>query len=272
MSGTQCPDDGDPAIRYPFPVGARSTDGVIPHGRGADPEAVMARPALLAVVSVTVLTAGTAGAQGYTLSAYPYAADPESLYVIWTTSEPPGPDPYPAWVGYDVLRRAAGQGECEWANFVRVNDTIIPREVGQTHTRSFGERAPSTATLYEYRVLPVDANRQPAYPCCGFCAPCNVFVSSPASSAPIAVGVIEDWGWALYVNPCPGTCPGGYFEQGPVDELRPYAGTGTAFRLFGTIGCGTTEGCALNVDRWEITSCVTPTVPRTWGALKTIYR
>lgn len=232
----------------------------------------MLKRILLAIVSVALLASGTAGAQGYNLSAYSYAPGPDSLYVIWTTYEPPGPDQYPAWVGYDVLRRAAGQGECDWPSFVRVNDEIIPREVGQTHTRYFGEVAPSSGILYEYWVQPVDANHQPVYPCCGFCAPCNVFASSPASSAPVAVGVLEDWGWALYVNPCPGTCPGGYFEQGPIDELRPYAGTGTAFRFFGTIGCGTTEGCVLTVDRYEITTCVTPTATQSWGRLKTIYR
>lgn len=55
-------------------------------------------------------------AQYYT-SAFTACAGPDSLSVLWSTHEDPGPNQYPAWVGYDVLRRAAG--ECGWASFVR---------------------------------------------------------------------------------------------------------------------------------------------------------
>jgi len=231
----------------------------------------MSRILPLAIASVALLAPGKGAAQGYSLDAYAICAGSDSLYVIWTAYEPPGPDPYPAWVGYDVLRRAAGA--CEWASFVRVNDEIIPRQVGQTHTRHFGELAPATATLYEYWVQPVDANRQAVYPCCGFCAPCNAVSSCPALSAPVAVGTLEDWGWTLAVNSCPGTCyPAHYIGDGPIDELRPYAGTGTTFRFFGTVRCGTTEGCSVSIDRWEFASCVTPVAAPSWGRLKTLYR
>lgn len=156
----------------------------------------------------------------------------------------------------------------------QVNDAIIPREVGQDHTRYFAQVAPAPATLYEYWILPVDVNREPAYPCCGFCSSCNAFASCPESSAPVAVGTLEDWGWAIFVNSCAGSCyPSGYIYQEPImDELRPYVGTSTAFRFFGAIGCGSVEGCSLRIDRWEFATCVTPVVTRTWGQLKTIYR
>ena len=231
----------------------------------------MPRHLLLAIVSVVLVAPGTGAAQGYNLSAYSTCASSDSLYVIWTASEPPGPNPYPDWVGYDVLRRMPT--ECgDWESFVRVNDQIIPRVVGTTHTFYFGEGVPSTGTLYEYWVEPVDVNHEPAYPCCGFCSPCNVFEICPPLSAPVTIGTLRDDGF-LWVDPCPGSCyPGAYIEGPIVDELRPYAGTGTAFRFFGGIGCGTTEGCSLSIDHWEITSCVTPTATGSWGRLKTIYR
>ena len=232
----------------------------------------MPRALLLAIAPVVLLVPGTVAAQGYNLSAYSTCASTDSSDVIWTASEPPGPNPYPDWVGYDVLRRFPT--DCgDWPSFVRVNDEIIPRQVGTTHTFYFGEVVPSTATLYEYWVQPVDVNHQSSYPCCGFCSPYNVFQLCPPLSAPATIGTLRD-DLFLWMDQCPGSCyPGAYVVEGPIaDGLRQYAGTGTTFRFFGSMACGTVEGCALSIDHWEFTTCVTPVAIRSWGRLKTIYR
>jgi hypothetical protein len=236
----------------------------------------MARLLLLAFAFTLLLAPGTAAAQ-YELSAYSTCAiidpqaDPDSAWVIWTTYEPFGPDQHPNWVGYDIYRRRSTPcGD----PFVRVNDQIIPRNVGMTHTHYFGDLLPATATLFEYWVRPVDADRQQYFVGGGFCIPCNTFQICPQSSAPITIGTIDDWGWAVFVNPCPGSCyPGAYVsDQAIADALRPYAGSNTVFRFYGTLGCGTIEGCALNVESYGPTTCVVPAASRSWGSLKTLYR
>lgn len=232
----------------------------------------MLRLCFLAIACLTLLAAGARGVQAQYLSAYStcsIVSPPEdSLYVIWTLYEPFPPSNHPEWVGYDVLRRALpGCNE-----YVRANDQIIPREVGTTHTVYWGEANPGIGTLFEYRVIPVDANRQELFfP--GFCSPCVAYQVCPPYAAPVTVGTLMDLGWALVVLPCPGFCyPSGNIEGALADQLRPYAGTGTAFRFFGDLACGGIEGCGLTVDHWEFTTCVTPTATRSWGRLKTIYR
>jgi len=206
----------------------------------------------------------------YTLSAYPYCTSTDSIYVIWTTYDPAAdPTDHPEWIGYDVVRRALpGCSE-----YTRVNDEIIPRLAGQTHTRYFGEPTPAHGVLFEYRVRAVDANRQQVF-LPGFCAPCDVYPTCPDLSAPAAVGTLVDETTWLRVIPCPGTCyPSPYIEPGAfADELRRYAGTGTSLAFFGTLSCGSVEGCALQLDHWALTSCVTPAFRRSWGRIKTSYR
>lgn len=234
----------------------------------------MLRLCFLAIACLTLLAAGARGAQAQYLSAYStcsIVSPPEdSLYVIWTLYETFPPSYHPEWVGYDVLRRALpGCNE-----YVRANDQIIPREVGTTHTVYWGEANPASGTVFEYRVIPVDANRQELFfP--GFCSPCNVYQECPPFSAPITVGALVEpiSGW-LFVEACPGTCyPAPFISPGPVfDQLQPYAGTGTTFRFFGRVGCGGVEGCSIEIDHWQFASCVTPATTQSWGRLKTIYR
>lgn len=223
---------------------------------------------LITAAGILFLGTSPAAAQ-HTLSAYSTCASNDSVYVIWTLYDfNSDPSAHPEWVGYDVLRRAVPA--CE--DFVRVNDESIPRLAGQTHTRYYGEVIPATGTLYEYRVIAVDASHQQVF-LPGFCGPCNVFQECPPFSTPVTIGTVEDWQWAVAIIPCPGTCyPAAYIENPLADQLRPYAGTGTTFRFFGNVGCGTVEGCSLQPDHWELTTCVTPTVTRSWGRLKTIYR
>jgi hypothetical protein len=220
----------------------------------------------LAAVSLLLLAGGSrpARAQFPAISAYA-ACSPDSSYVIWRTFDP---DPmYPEWVGFDVLRRVLPG--CD--EYVRVNDTIIPRMPGPGYLSHF--REPASGVTAEYRVIAVDVDRQELFfP--GFCGPCNAFSNCPPLSAPTTVGnLVELAPGFVYVIPCPGTCyPAPYFASGVPAALAPYVGTSVTFRFFGQVGCGGVEGCSFEPDHWETTSCVTPTVTHSWGRLKTLYR
>jgi len=230
----------------------------------------MRRLTVFGIVSLALLAAGSAHAQSPFLSAYATCAPPDSFYVIWTTYDPNAdPYAYPNWVGYDVLRRALpGCGSYE-----TVNADLIPRHFG-TMTHYFGGVSPSPATEYEYIVRPVDADHQlVSIP--GFCASCVAYGSCQPLTTPFTTGTIYDVSGMLFVNPCPGTCEPAAYLTGPhAEELRPYAGSSTTVRLFGVANCGTVEGCALDLEHWEIGPCsgVVPTARPSWGRIKTIYR
>jgi hypothetical protein len=227
------------------------------------------RVILTSAASLLLVLGATAAQAQYTLSAYSTCAPPDSMYVIWTTYDPSGsPGGNPEWVGYDVMRRALpGCGA-----YTRANAEIIPRVPGMTHTSYFGEVPPETGRMYEYRVIAVDASRQQLFfP--GFCSPCDTYQACPPLSAPVAVGTLVDEQLWLRVIPCPGSCyPAPYFDGALADELRPYAGTTTAFQFFGSVACGGIEGCAMQVDNYNVASCVTSSATSSWGRLKTIYR
>lgn len=187
--------------------------------------------------------------------------------------DPPTDDPQ--WYGYDIYRRATAPcGER-----VRITTDAIPHGAGLCDSGSFPDTPPMAGTLYEYEVLPVDAARRPHHPNT-LDSMGNQFVdwaSCPQSSAPIVRGVLVDWGWALYIEPCAGTCYGGFYFADPalVAELRPLAGrTDIAVDFFGTAVCGTVEGCALQVDHYQVVQCggIVPVGHGSWGELKAIYR
>jgi hypothetical protein len=100
------------------------------------------------------------------------------------------------------------------------------------------------------------------------------WVSCPNFSAPITHGTLEDWGWALFIHPCGNECyPSFYFERGPVEELRPLAGTGTAVQFYGEAFCGTIEGCGIEIDHYEVVECgPVQAMLETWGSVKARYR
>ena len=232
----------------------------------------MHRTRFVPIASLALLAAATRPTHAQTfiyVSAYATCAGPDSLYVIWTAVDAAAdPNAYPEFVGYDVMRRP--MGEC--VDYVPANAEIIPRVIGTT-THYFGELTPEAGRTFEYRVRAVDQNRQQVF-IPGFCSPCESYVNCPPLEAPITIGTLVDIGAGfIYVTPCPGSCyPFPYLDPKTADQLRPYAGTSTAFRFFGTIGCGSLEGCSIGVDRWEFTTCVTPVTTRSWGQLKTIYR
>jgi hypothetical protein len=221
---------------------------------------------VVALVSLLLLAAGPrpAHAQFPSISAYPTCLS-DSSYVVWSVFDPaPG---HPEWVGFDVFKRVLPG--C--ADYVRMNDQIIPRLPEPGYTIGLGE--PASGKAVEYRVIPVDINRQQVF-LPGFCSPCNAFANCPDLSSPITVGTLSELAPGfVYVIPCPGTCyPAPYFAGGVPAGLAPYVGTSTAFSLYGDVACGGVEGCSLTVDHWTLTSCVTPVVTRSWGQLKAIYR
>lgn len=180
---------------------------------------------------------------------------------------------HPEWVGYDVLRRPLNT--C--TPFERINAQSLPRVFGQAHSNVFVDTPPSQSETYEYRAVPVDVNRDPVvmlYPDCD--PPCvkPTWASCPPASAPLVVGEITDWGWALAIGPCPGSCFFGFYFDGPIaQELRDQGRVGTIVKLFGTGWCCGVEGAAMNAVAWEPGNCVSTPARRTsWGELKTIYR
>ena len=134
---------------------------------------------------------------------------------------------------------------------------------------------PLPNVTYAYRVGFVDVARN-VVSCAGICGQCSRLAraSAPAISAPITHGRLSDMGWALFITPCATGCYPSFYIEGPiVDELRPYAVSGEALRFWGTEACGTVEGCALEVDHYQVAGCdATPVRHPTWGQLKAIYR
>jgi hypothetical protein len=194
--------------------------------------------------------------------------DGNSITFTWTFTEHSGlPTGHPEWVGYDVYRRTVD--DC--GAFVRVNDSPYPR-TQQSHGHTLTEVPPSRATTYEYRLTFVDADRQEVdlgYDCYE-CARSS-WASCPQLSAAVTHGTLEDHG-LLYVMPC-GCYTIGYIEGSAAEQLRQYAGTDQAVRIYGYINCGQTEGCAIFVDHYELAPCLaTPARRASWGEVKAIYR
>jgi hypothetical protein len=188
-----------------------------------------------------------------------------NVHVTWMLQEGSHSPGYPEWTGFDVVRRSVG--DC--GPSVTVNSEPFPR----TASNEYFE-VPPPGKMYEYRVVFVDANRQPvSIPDCFDCQRFG-YATFPAFSAPMVQGTLQDLGWALYVTNCPNMCFGPFYVSGPVMEtLRQYAGTGQAVRFWGSASCGTLEGCSLAVDHYELAACgVTPTRRSSWGELKTLYR
>jgi hypothetical protein len=150
-----------------------------------------------------------------------------------------------------------------------VNAQPFPRQASNDYFE-----VPPPGKMYEYRVVFVDASRQQVtIPDCFDCQRFG-YATFPAFSAPMVEGTLQDLGWAFYITNCPNTCFGPFYISGPVmDSLRPYVGTGQALRFWGTAGCGTLEGCSLQVESFELAACgPTPARRSSWGQVKTLYR
>ena len=224
--------------------------------------------------AIVLLLASPASTLAGSFESSAETASPTQIAVRWTfTEDPAAIVAHPEWVGYDVCRRPVA--DC--GAWVRLNDAPFPRVVGQTHGGSLLDTPPATSTMYTYRVFPVDAQHAPVallYPDCD--PPCSppVFASCPDLSAPTIVGTVSDWGWAVFLTPCANGCWSSCYVNGPLaGPLRPYIGTGQVVCVFGRMACGTTEGCSLTPDHFELGECgATPVQRGSWGRLKSHYR
>jgi hypothetical protein len=103
-----------------------------------------------------------------------------------------------------------------------------------------------------------------------------VYAACPESSVPITQGRLSDeWGWTITVQPCAGTCypPLYVMDYEGLLALQPFVGS--EVRIYGTIDCGSVEGCSISlVDHFDVVPCALPTGSRrtSWGGLKSIYR
>ncbi len=202
---------------------------------------------------------------------------PQEITFAWNWHEYPAyPSGHPEWVGWDVLRRPIDT--C--GPFERINAVSFPRPYGESHSHSLVDTPPVTGETYEYQAIPVDADRNRVwgfvYPECDSpCAP-PTWASCPEASAPLTIGEVQDWQWALFVQPCAGSCyPGFHLPPGAVEqELRAQGRIGTGVKLYGLAGGWGVEGPSVDPTGWEPGGCddITPIGRTTWGALKTIYR
>jgi hypothetical protein len=229
-------------------------------------------------LAATVLCGLATGAHAGVLDSFASCVDGTHIKVEWTFSEDPSHIVgAPEWVGYDVLRRKAGDCTTDYA---RLNTDPFPRVVGQTHSGSMLDLPPSTLQRYEYRVVPVDASHQPVLLGSIDCEPpCVRYASAacPEGVVPVLVGQVVDMhlGWTVILQSCAGSCGPSFYVGNPamVAALLPHAGTGEVFAFWGAFGCGGIEGCGMTVDRFELTSCApVPTRSSSWGRVKTVYR
>lgn len=231
------------------------------------------RALLAAVISLGIIAILPGASRAGTLTAYASCVDGSHIAFSWSFYEDPQyPTGHPEWVGYDVLRRPV----VPCGAFVRINAVPLARILGESQDLTYTDAPPIAGKTYEYQVVLVDANRQvinSAQVGC-YCFARNGWASCPDYSAPLTEGTLEDWGWALFVHPCPGSCYDSFFFSGPmVDALRPYAGTGVALRFYGSGNCGTIEGCEMNLVSYDFMACgPTPVGRSTWGRVKAIYR
>jgi hypothetical protein len=229
----------------------------------------------LALALALTLSAGTARASG-DLYATANAISATQIEIQWEWYEfnPEAPALYPEWIGYDLYRR--NPAEC--SDWVRLNDVIFPRVLGATHGGTIVDTPPAALVTWEYELRPVDIARNTVVIIGGYCEPpCvpHAWESIPKLVGPVTIGTVEmDLGWAVYIFGCPGSCWYGFYVEGEAaDQLRPYLGTGDAFRFYGDESFGGFEGSALFLDRFEPADCgVVPTKRTSWGKIKTIYR
>ncbi len=239
----------------------------------------MIRAPWMAVASLVILASLSAPARAGLLSTYATCDGSDNITVQWSFYEDPqNPVGHPEWVGYDVLRRSLDP--CE--PWTRVTATPYLRTPGISESFTYVEAAPAAQTAYEYQVILVDAGRNPLLFPITECDCWNgsfAWVSCPLFSAPLTQGTLTDGGWALYVNPCPGSCYSACYLEGPLapsleQELRSYLGTGTVLRFYGTLACGGVEGCGLRLNHFDVAPCgsVVPATRSTWGQIKVLYR
>jgi hypothetical protein len=227
----------------------------------------------LALAAGASLFPGTARPDSTVLASID-CSDSTRVVVQWTfVADPTLPVLPGQWTGWDVERRTVA--DC--GAWERATVTPFAHTPDRTESFTFTEPPARMRTTYQYRLVMVDAQRRPLVPAPGECYDCNpmLYAACPIASAPLTHGTAFDLGWAVFVFPCTGSCFTSLDVEGAAaDPLRPFAGTGTAVRLYGIPGCGTIEGCALQLDHFDVPSCdaIVPAAPATWGRLKLRYR
>jgi len=234
---------------------------------------VSLRSAVAVLVSVPLVMIAHIARAG-TLSTWATHPDAATITVHWNFYEDPmNPSGHPEWVGFDVLRRSTA--DCSY--FTRLNDQPFPRVLDQPASGSYDDATAVPFTPYEYRIVLVDAARNPVTVGVSDCEPCNqsVWASRIDAQAPATVGTLQDGGWAVFLTPCDHGCWPAVYIENPPEGLRAYADGSTVVSLFGTISCGSVEGCSLALDQFVASAACDPPLPvrsTTWGGLKQLYR
>ena len=188
-----------------------------------------------------------------------------SIVVSWFYAEST-PVVSPEWVGIDVYRSSSDPCTAP----VRINSEMLPRPANNG-SGQFVDVPPSLMTAYTYSIVPVDQNRQQVNV---LNCDCNgvAVAACPVPQAAVVRGTLQDVGWAMFIQPCPGICSPVTFTSDQLDALRPYAQAGTPLGLYGKVSCGF-EGCSVALDHFEVADCnPVPTLPKTWGGVKAHYR
>jgi hypothetical protein len=176
---------------------------------------------------------------------------------------------HPEIVGFHIDRRTIGS-----CDVVRITPVPLARVAGTDFTLIALDSTADPTLAHDYRLVGIDAQGQEVDPYRLYQVPNSQLsdASSCSDSAPITHGRVEDLGWALVVFRCPGGCFGNLIlDEFPV-SLRDLAGTGTPVLVFGTLGCGSVEGCLGQVTNYSITPCEVGVEPRTWSSTKALYR
>jgi len=182
----------------------------------------------------------------------------------------------PELVGFDVYRKTTAldaNGKCT-SETVRLNADPFPRLALPNYGYQLVDVGLAQRTQYSYRVVPVDAARQPNINQGDFETwYATEFVNFGA--APLGEGTFEGmWPWDLYVWGCPGACG----TDGPARALPEAEEVlqGGYYRYFGHIEQygGPLGGVwRLVVESVQPMECTTLAVePTTWGLVKSRYR
>ena len=222
--------------------------------------------ALLTLSALLLLVAPPAPGQDFVTSS---TCDAQGITISFTYDDQ---GEQPEAVGYDIRRLRAD--DC---TSVVITKIPLPRVLGETHGHDVLDDSAETGVRYRYEVVWVDSNRDPVTPSFLACNVCmrEVLPACPEGSAPVTFGTISEFlpDVFLEVTPCARLCYAPLMIEAPWPEaLDPYIGTDETIEFFGTVGCGTVEGCLASVDSFELTPCaLTPMLPTSWGRVKARY-
>lgn len=229
------------------------------------------RSTAAAALGVTLAAAGTAWSQppSYSYAYLNAACGVGSIQVVLNAHDR---GEHPELTGFHIYRRT--RGVCGAP--VRLTASPLARAAGTDYVLTVVDGAAPEAAAHEYFLRTVDAGgtETDAYT---LFSPLDSQLHDTVScdaSAPLAVGFIEDQGWALVVVSCPASCWGNdwtWLEEFPA-ELRALAGTGIPVVVYGSFVCGTVEGCLGHVTSFAPTSCAVGVQPSSWSTVKQWYR